>query len=191
MNLFAIYVYKIGVLPSLLQGADVVRKGMAGKGNIIVGQSLIRCGLWVRALWCSYFKHDFIKQSCGPLLLGIFLLFFFPSKCSFSFQLFWLCKGLQCLRPQFSNFTSRGEQNRLWVNRFKHKQAQTIRTKYVWILPHASAPLNHVLRPQTWLGFRSYRAWGISQGLWCFVRQELLPFLDTLQTKVSLHGAGV
>ena len=126
----------------------MVRRGMAGKGNIIVGQSLIRCGLWVRAwlyqaeLWASAARNYF--------LFG---------KRPFSFRSAQLYEGLQCLRLQFSNLTSRGEQNCLWVNQFKHKQAQTIHTKYVWILPHASVPLNHVrshvLRPQTWLGFHS------------------------------------
>lgn len=34
----------------------MVRRGMAGKGNIIIDQSLIWCGLWVKALYCTCFQ---------------------------------------------------------------------------------------------------------------------------------------
>lgn len=137
----------------------------------------------------AVFKHDYIKQCHGPLLRGINFFFFvnvpfFPVS-----PAVW---G-SAMPPQFLNLTSRGDQNCLWVNWFKHKQAQIIHTKSVWIFPDASIPLNHVrshiLHPQTWLDFHSDRAWRISQGPWCFVRQELVPFLDALQMKVSLRGA--
>lgn len=40
----------------LAAGADIIWRGMAGKGNISIGQSLIPCGLWVRAFCCSCFQ---------------------------------------------------------------------------------------------------------------------------------------
>lgn len=92
---------------------------------------------------------------------------------------------------QFSNLTSRGKHNYLWVKQFKHKQAQTIHTKYVWILPHASAHLNHFRSQVLCLQTRLPEWWSLRDFTAFMVFSELLPFLDTLQVNMSLCGAGV
>lgn len=164
MNLFAPYVYKIWVLLSLLQGNTGSGEGWLEKAISLLVKAYFSMDYESEPFAVAVFKHDYIKETCGPLLLGFY---FFSVNVPFLSDPPGCARG--CHASVCSFQTSPPGENRTtceWSNLNTSRLKPCIPNTFefclmlapTWTISEAKSFAYRACR----LGFQSGRAWGIS-----------------------------